>query len=568
MRRMGILLLGAILAWAVPVWAGHGIGTGEPGAKKSGGTAAAARGKTAKSATPAKPGRVAILTELERLQALVQQQSEELKNQQEQIEALEQRMGMSGSVPAVHPGKASTPSAGTVAAVEAARPAREASGAATPASAESLPAHSGGAGAGSAAPVAVSAAAAQIPAKKPEAIELAGGKIRLGFTMYGDWGMYFKSGFGPQFLTQTNQPGPGNDNFNSFDINRTYVNFFYSPNDAITMRITPNIYRDLGNVPAAKFGKSGAVGSTANGSLTMRVKYAYVEFNKLFAGTKHFRQDKLTLGQQVNPLVDWEESLYGYRFTSLVPWNYLSLSSTHAGVSLHGPILFHGKQYLDYGVGVFDSGSFHNQELAAEKQVMGRLSYYPMGAASRFDGLGFTGFVDFGYANSTPDLPNHSLYRVATLVHYTKRHFGVAGEYDYGKDAFGVGNLFSGSGPADAFGLGVTPYAGLASEANSILGLGAQQRGFDFFGHVDIPHSPFSLFGLYESFQPNINVSKDPLDFSRIVAGVAYKYDEHLRFALDSQNLLFTHGQFTFNGIPNAVPSNSNALFINAEFNY
>jgi hypothetical protein len=410
--------------------------------------------------------------------------------------------------------------------------------------------------------------ASQVPGKLPEAIELAGGKIKLGFTLYGDWGMYFKTGFGPQFTTQVFPPGPGNDNYNSFDITRSYINFFYSPNDKYTMRFTPNIFRFVGNVPNTKIGQNGAIGATPNGSLTVRIKYAYIDFNKPFAGSKAFGSDKITIGQQTNPLIDWEEALYGYRYTSLVPWNYLSLSSTHAGVKLHGPIKVNGKRYLDYEVGVFDSGSFHNYELASEKQVMARLSYYPMSFTGRFNGFGLTGFVDYGYANNTPDMPKHSLYRVAMLAHYTNKTFGLAGEYDYGKNAFGVGNLFSGSGPADAFGLGPTPYAGLATEAKSILGLGAQQRGFDFFGHVNIPHSPFSIFGLYEYFQPNINVSKDPLDFARLVAGVQYKYNSHLQFALDSQNLFYTQSQFTYNGIPNAVPSDINALFINVQLNY
>ena len=327
-------------------------------------------------------------------------------------------------------------------------------------------------------------------------------------------------------------------------------------------------FRFVGNVPNQKIGQYGAAGATPNGSLTVRVKYAYIDFNKLFANSKAFGEDKLTIGQETNPLIDWEEALYGYRYTSLVPWNYLSLSSTHAGVKLHGPVKMNGKTYLDYEVGAFDSGSFHNYELASEKQVMGRLSYYPMGATGRLNGFGLTGFADYGYMNVTPDSPNQSLYRVAALVHYTNNTFGLAGEYDYGKNAFGVGNLFSGSGPVDAFGLGTTQFAGLAAEAKSILVPTAQQQGFDFFGHVNIPHSPFSIFGLFQYFQPNTNVSKDPLDFERIVAGIAYKYNGHLRFALDSQNLIYTQSQFTFNGIPNAVPTNSNALFANFELNY
>jgi hypothetical protein len=407
---------------------------------------------------------------------------------------------------------------------------------------------------------AMSSPAAQAP-PKPEAIELAGGRIQLGFTVFGDWGMYFNSGFGPQFNTQINQPGPGNDSFNSFDISRTYINFRYTPTSgAYTLRLTPNIYRQLASETAVKFGAASAVGASGNGNLTLRMKYAYLDFNKPFAGSPAFGKGVITIGQQTNPLIDWEEGFYGYRFTSLVPWNYLSLSSTHAGVSVHGPIMVNQKQYLDYAVGVFDSGSFHNQEQAAEKQVMARMSFYPMGAKSKYGGLGFTGFADFGYANSAPDITNHSLYRVAAMAHYWTPHFALAAEYDYGKNAFSTGNLFSGSGPYDAFGLGVTQYAGLAATAKSVLSTGSQQQGFAVLGHVDIPSSPFSIFGLYQNFQPNTNVSSNPLDFSRVVAGIGYKYDSHLRFALNSQNLIFARHT--------AIPNDTNSLFLNVEVNY
>lgn len=580
MARIGVLLaLALAMAAATPAWGKGRKGKRVPAKSESRGKATGTSGSKSHRAKPAEAG---VAAQLEQLQELIRAQSKQLAAQQKEIEALQREIGpraATSRTAATGATGAATATADPAAAATADHPdvsaAKATVAVATATHGTTLihpPANS---------PATVSAAtpavktkggkttaAAQLPGKKPEAIELAGGKIRLGFTMYGDWGMYFKTGFGPQFLTQANQPGPGNDYYNSFNVTRTYINFFYSPNDKYTLRFTPNIFRNIGTVPAEKYGRYGAVASTAAGSLTIRIKYAYIDFNKLFAGSPMFGADKLTVGQQTNSLIDWEESLYGYRFTSLVPWNYLSLSSTQAGVQLHGPVKINGKQYLDYAVGAFNSGSFHNREQASEKQVMARLSYYPLGATGRFDGLGFTGFVDYGYANSTPDLPNHSLYRVAALTHYTNKRFGIAGEYDYGKNAFGVGNLFSGSGPADAFGLGPTPYAGLATEAKSILGLGAQQRGFDFFGHLKIPHSRFSLFGLYQYFQPNINVSNDPLDFERIVGGIAYRYDSHLQFALDSQNLIYTHSQFTFHGIPNAVPTNSNALFLSLGLNY
>jgi len=420
-------------------------------------------------------------------------------------------------------------------------------------------------------------------------LNLDNGKIRIGTTFYGLYRYYTNTGFGPQTLTQINRPGPGNGGFNSFDVNRTYFNFFYSPNDALTFRVTPNLYRQYGGASAQRLGSTAATGSTVNGNLVLRVKYAYVDFNKLFSHSKMFGKDKLTFGQTQQPLTDWEEGLYGFRFVNLTPWNYLSLSSTYPGVKLHGPIMFNGKQYLDYDIGVFNNQSFHSYETGEKKQVMARLSYYPMGAVSKYQGLGFTGFVDYGYKDAAPDLNiNVPMTRVAALVHYTTKsnNYGIAFEYDYGRNAFSTGHQFSGSAPADEFGLGPTPYANMDALAKALLNIpGAKQRGFNVFGHARIGNSPYYLFGMYERFEPNTNVSKNPFDFQTVIGGISYKYSKHWQFALDSQNILYSHGQFTFpasqlalfstslaasnpNGVPNAVPTGTNAIFFNMLFNY
>ena len=39
---------------------------------------------------------------------------------------------------------------------------------------------------------------------------------------------------------------------------------------------------------------------------------------------------------------------------------------------------------------------------------------------------------------------------------------------------------------------------------------------------------------------------KNPFDFQCFVVGVAYQYNEYLRFAIDTQNVLYYHSQFTF----------------------
>lgn len=434
---------------------------------------------------------------------------------------------------------------------------------------------------------AVSAPAGQ--ADKSGPLTLDNGKIKLGTTFFGLYRYYAKTGFGPQTLTLLNTPGPGNAGFNSFDVDRTYINFEFSPTDALTFRVTPNIYRQFSSATGVKLGSTSGTGSTENGNLVLRLKYAYVDYNKPFANSEAFGKDKLTFGQQQQPLTDWEEGLYGYRFVNLTPWNYLSLSSTYPGIKLHGPVMFNGKQYLDYEVGAFNDQSFHAYETGDKKQVMGRLSFYPMGAISKYQGLGFTGFVDYGYKDAAPDTNTKvPITRIAALVHYQSKSgdYGIAGEYDYGRNAFSAGNLFSGSGPADAFGLGPTQYAPFNSLTAALLGgVRTNQRGYDFFGHARLAKSPFYLFGMFEQFNPNTHVTTNPLDFRTVIGGISYKYTKYWQFALDSQNVIYYHKQFTFpaaelakfsqslaasnpNGIANAVPDSSNAIFFNVLFNY
>ncbi|MGH8220201.1 MAG: hypothetical protein ACREUT_16800 [Steroidobacteraceae bacterium] len=420
--------------------------------------------------------------------------------------------------------------------------------------------------------------------------DLAYGKIKIGALFYGDYAYYTDTGFGPQFLTQMNQDGPGNGGFNSFDITRTYINLFYLPTDAVTLRITPNIYRQVDVSNATGNGKNSAIASSSNGNLGFRLKYGYIQFNSLFKGSSVFGKDYVRFGQTMNPLVDWEEGLWGYRYVALTPWNYLSLSSTYTGVIAGGPIKVNGREYFDYQAGAFNTASFHSIETNDKKQWMVRGTWYPFGTQKDRTGLGITGFYDHGYNTKTPDSASTKVQRLAAIVHWQSADgaYLIAGEYDWGRNAFSVGNLFSGAGPADAFGLAATPtqYATFSTMTTAILGgTDTHQDGYDFFGHARVL-GPLSVFGMYERFNPNSAISgTNPLDFQRVVLGLSYEYNGHLSFALDDQNLNFRHGQFamsaaqieTFSkslaaanpqGIPNAVPTDTNVIMFNVQFSY
>ena len=461
-------------------------------------------------------------------------------------------------------------------------------------------------------------------------------KFHIGALLYGDYRFYTHTGFQPEELTQLQNPGVGNNEYNSFDITRTYLNFFFFPTPDWTLRITPNMYKTVGSAPNDAVGRVSGYGSNLDGNLGIRIKYAYLQYSDLWKDVPALKGGTVSMGSIANPLVAWEEDLYGYRFVNLTPWNYLSLSSTQLGLSMEGPVRLFGSEatYLDYGVGVYTNGSFHAFENTDTKQVMGRLSVYPFGADWRFQGLGITGFYNYGYGNTTPDLvdistplkgANAHIERIAALLHYSATRWNLAGEFDYGQNAFSLGNLFSGSGPGDAFGTATGPTVTGASPRDQLLtgnaactttspcynafaSYGPQTAlyrailqngrersvGFDFFGHYQIPDTKLSLFGMFQWFMPNDNVTKDPLDFQRFIVGIAYQYNEYLRFALDSQNTLFYHNQFgmsvakaetynyvpgqVFNGrrtpsipsfvIPDLVPRDTHSIFLNVEFAY
>jgi hypothetical protein len=423
-------------------------------------------------------------------------------------------------------------------------------------------------------------------------------KISVGTLVFADYRFMSHTGFGPAFLDTPQQwPGPGNNSFNAFDISRAYLDFKFTPDDNFMMRVTPDIYSTIASASADAIGKNTGWASQVDANLGLRLKYAYLDYNTFYQKVLKvaaMSEDKFTFGQEQNPLIDWEEALYGFRYVNLIPWNYLSLSSTQLGFSMKGPIKFHEKQYVDYDFGVFNDANFHQAEQSAYKQVMGRVSIYPCGAKSRFAGLGITGFFDYGYANKTPDQntgPNNAgltghITRVAALMHYTAETWAFAGEWDYGHNAFSSGNLFSGSGPIDEFATPAKPtgYKLFDSMVKGVQNNGqAVQMGWDFFGHYDIPHTPFTVFGLFQQFLPNTRAATNPADFQRWVAGVQYLYSKNLRFAIDSQNLSYYHDQFTFPGAelkslsgrtgapvdtPFAVPRDTHAFYLNIEFRY
>ncbi|HEV2245638.1 MAG TPA: hypothetical protein VGW37_03215, partial [Terriglobia bacterium] len=224
---------------------------------------------------------------------------------------------------------------------------------------------------------------------------------------------------------------------------------------------------------------------------------------------------------------------------------------------------WNGKEYLDYDLGVFNTASFHALETNDKKQVMGRLTVYPFGTTADRTGLGFTAFENYGYNTKLPSRVSTPLNRLSLLAHYQShdKAYQIAFEYQLGRNATSTGNMFSGAGPAagDLFN----------TLAGTVLGgTHTLQQGFNVFGHARIGHSPFSLWGLYQYFQPNTNfhpssagLTDNPLDFQRTVGGIAYKVNDHFDIALGDQNFHWVHPQ-------GQTGPDTNGIVVWTQFNY
>ena len=403
-------------------------------------------------------------------------------------------------------------------------------------------------------------------------------RFRVGTLVYGSYKMYTHTGFGPAQFDNNQWPGPGNNLYNTFDIDRAYLNFYYNPTPDWSLRLTPDVYKTYGTATPTANSHSSSVSSNLTGDLSYRLKYASVQYNRLLDWVGDATKGtNIQFGAIANPFITWEEHLSTFRYVTSSPWNYLGLSSSQLGVSINGPIKYHERTYLDYGFGAFTNAKYYQLEQTNTKQVMGRLTYYPLGSTWDYQGLGLTGFYDYGYNNTSPDngsintgfgpapsafghVANAHLTRWAALVHYTAEQWGIAAEYDQGHNSFPGANLFSGNGPSVFFTPPATasttggttnpytvPYYNFSALTAALLGNSRTvQQGFDVFGHLHIPETPFRLIGLFQFFEPNTKVNRDPLDFYRYMVGLEWQINEFVRLAIDTQNLSFYEGNQPF----------------------
>jgi hypothetical protein len=211
------------------------------------------------------------------------------------------------------------------------------------------------------APTAPPAAPTPNPADTPN--------IRIGATIFADY----------TFLqSPTTSDADGNTiHSNAFNVGRSYINITGNISRIVNFRITPDISRETGT------------GSSLNGSLVFRIKYAFLQMNlDDWTGAGSWTR----LGIQQTPIVDFEEGIYRYRFQGTVFSEREGfLTSSDAGASFHMNL---PQNYGDVHVGVYNGEGYSRLEASDTKafQIRGTLRPIPGNALLR--GLRIHGFWD------------------------------------------------------------------------------------------------------------------------------------------------------------------------------
>ena len=267
---------------------------------------------------------------------------------------------------------------------------------------------------------------------------------------------------------------------NAFNVTRAYINVTGQLNHLFAFRITPDIARETGS------------GSSLAGSETERLKYGYVQMNLddwLWRGTF------VRAGMTQTPYVDFEETVYRYRFQGTVfaeREGFMVSSDFGASIRTLTP-----GGYGEIVAGVYNGEGYTRADPNNQKaiEIRGTLRPFPSGNLPR--GLRLTVFYTGDHT-----VQDAERRRTIGLVTFEHRFLNVAGSY---LDAVDQATPAAASVPARGASFWMTPRLPLGP--TPVAPPAGMVRA--------------SLEGLfrYDWLEPNRN---QPGDKKRWITGVAY----------------------------------------------
>ena len=223
--------------------------------------------------------------------------------------------------------------------------------------------------------------------------------VRVGATIFADYTFQQK----PRILDVD-----GNEvSSNAFNVGRAYINVTGNLSHIIAFRVTPDIVRETGT------------GSSLNGSLTFRLKYAYAQFN---LDDWMNRGSWVRLGMQQTPWVDFMENVWRYRFQGTIFEDREGfLSSSDLGVSFRYSL---PGNYGDIHTGLYNGDTYSKAEANDQKGFMIRGSVRPLRMHPVLRGLRVTGFYD-----KDAYVKNAERERAIAAITFEHPHLNAAFDY-------------------------------------------------------------------------------------------------------------------------------------------
>jgi hypothetical protein len=302
---------------------------------------------------------------------------------------------------------------------------------------------------------------------------------------------------------------------NNFDVTRAYLTVTGKFADGVGARVTADI--------------DGR--KAASNQLSYRLKYAYASWQPGAKGPMTFK-----LGMIQTPWIDWEESLFEYRFQSQMPLERAGyVASSDFGASADGMWNF---DQVNMTLGIYNGENYNNALGDQRKDIEARLSVRlaKTNMAGRSGGLRATGYAQIGKSTG-----GGKRQRFLGMLSYKTTAITLGGQITMTQDSTNAAH---------------------PEQKGTVLAA---------YGVFNVPKSKFSLMGRVDNVDPNTDSTSIVIDdagnlaanrLTRVIAGVAYTVGPNLRLLVDVDlNSLQ-------NGATNAFDRTRQALYLHTEFKF
>lgn len=297
---------------------------------------------------------------------------------------------------------------------------------------------------------------------------------------------------------------------NNFDVDRSYLNVNGRLGDGISTRVTIDVD-----------------GRDATDALTMRLKYGYVAWQPSGSAMS------FKLGMIQTPLVDFIETLWGYRMQGTVAMDRNKyLTSSDIGFSVDGAW---GGDRVSATAGIYNGEGYSKEPGDHRKDVAGRVSVQlmPSDTTGKTAGVRLTGFGHYGRATG-----GGLRSRYVAMLSYQSKRLTLGAEYGITSDS-------------------------TADDAPETKG-----RVFSAFGVYRLPASRLALMARVDQVDPDTDVEPSDADLAtgvrtRVIGGVSYQLTPDVRVLIDADLLSLKHGSPN-----NAFNATRRTLFFHTEFKF